>query len=409
MIVGIVGVLYSGAAYMPLDTKLPDKELRMYVEVAQPVAAVVTSKMWDASTRVFGTSLPCECVSLRDGDAGEPEGAWPVAGLPGHAAYALFTSGSTGTPKCVVQRHETVLHLFSADRSLYGYCADDVYLLVNQITFDISVSDMFNALTTGGELLVASDDELSDDAPHEQRALTRWLQTGAFSVTSMTPSAFRRTLMPALVGSDEGSGAALRLRLISFSGEGLQRNDLVPVMRRHPSLALVNKYGLTEVQDVTYLRYSLAADTPSGCVGGALPGSSLYVLKPPSLPPTAPELAEPGHVGEIAVGGPQVANGYLGAAALTAERFVADPFAPDGGRLFRTGDAGRWAEDGSLVCLGRMADMLRIRGELVDVSSAEATLRAAAAASVKDVALVACPHAPGGGDKQLVAFYVLRY
>lgn len=408
MIVAVVGVLYSGAAYLPLDTTLPDADLRNFVAFATPVAVVTTSIM--AFSRIFGaSSLPHEAVELAPtarADVAE-DATLPAPAQPKHAAYALFTSGSTGTPKCVVQRHETVLHLFDADRALYGYSATDSYLLVNATTFDISVSDIFNALTTGGELLVASDAELSDDAPLEERTLTRWLRQGAFSVTSMTPSAFRRTLASALVSAEHPPPS--RLRLISFSGEGIHYDDLLPVMRRCPRLALVNKYGLTEVQDVTFLQYALGTATERGSIGRPLRGSSLYVLKP--APPEGgapPELADAGHVGEIAVGGPQVASGYLGAPALTAERFVTD--ARLGGRLFRTGDAGRWASDGaSLFCLGRLDDMLQIRGEIVDVSAAETLLRAAGA--VGDVALVACSR-PGAGseqggisDKRLVAFF----
>lgn len=161
----------------------------------------------------------------------------------------------------------------------------------------------------------------------------------------------------------------------------------------------MNKYGLTEVQDVTYHKYSIGRVSAPGCVGSPLPGCLLYVVQP--FPSRLQEV-ERGYVGEIAVGGPQVATGYLGEPELSAQKFVFNSLAGEG-RLFLTGDAGRWADDGSLVCLGRLADQHRVNGQLVDLQAAEAAIRSSGL--VEDVAMTACIR-KGGGEKELVAFYI---
>ncbi|KAL1521239.1 hypothetical protein AB1Y20_020911 [Prymnesium parvum] len=387
MILAVLGVLYASAAYLPLDPKLSDAELRGLARLSRPVAAATTRVFRPALLRVFGDTLPHESVPL---PAECPPPSAPPRGAREHGAYALFTSGSTGKAKCVVQTHGAVLHLFAADRALYGYSSRDLCLLVNPLHFDISVSDIFNALTTGGQLLLPSDDELTE------ARVGAWLREGCFSVSSMTPSAFRRLLLPALLHSPPPP----RLRLLAFSGEPLDADELHPLLRRCAGLALVNKYGLTEVQDVTHLRYAADAPTPRGCVGWPLRGCRVYVI---DAADGAVRLVPQGHVGEIAVGGPQVARGYLPPPDAGAPpKFVADTLCGEG-RLFRTGDAGRWAEDGSLVCLGRLSDQLRVDGELVDLHAAEAALRNAGV--VHDVTLVPCA-LRREREKRLVAFFI---
>eukprot|EP01062_Namystynia_karyoxenos_P042396 TRINITY_DN30994_c0_g1_i1.p1 TRINITY_DN30994_c0_g1~~TRINITY_DN30994_c0_g1_i1.p1 ORF type:complete len:1070 (+),score=377.03 TRINITY_DN30994_c0_g1_i1:79-3288(+) len=393
LIVGMLAALCCGASYMPLDPDLPDEKLRGLVRLGS-AAGLLSHGGLQRRAAAMARAVKIPHVRVATTSRPRDPAARPDYGTPGRAAYLLFTSGSTGMPKCVAQTHRTVLHLFESDRNMYRYGPEDSWLLVHPFTFDVSVSDIFNALTCGGRLVVLTNDAAGQSAGAVLAgaggsAALQLLEH--CTVTSLTPSALRR-LQPQLLSLP--CGALRRLRLLVFSGEKVDVAALGPFAERFPGCVVVNKYGLSEVQDATYGRVDPGAN--GSMVGGALPGSEIHIVTRGGA-----QLVPPGEVGEIAVGGAQLAWGYVRQQRLTAERFVPDRFSGrPGARLFLTGDAGRLAADGSLLLLGRISEMVTIGGRVVDFDAAESLLREQAGVEVAAVARQ--------GEEQLQVFFVAR-
>ncbi|MFB9840566.1 AMP-binding protein, partial [Actinoallomurus acaciae] len=234
---------------------------------------------------------------------------------PGHAAYVIYTSGSTGRPKGVAVPHAAAVALLRGTRPLFGFGPDDVWTMFHSPAFDFSVWELFGALCHGATLVVVSKEVTR--SPAEFHAL---LAEESVTVLSQTPSAFAQ-----LIDQDSREPRRLALRTVVFGGETLDLPLLRSWYRRHGerSPVLVNMYGITETTvHVTHLELT-AADTGEAApsrIGRPLPGLRTYVLGPSLVPVPA------GVVGEVYVGGPQLARGYLGRPGLTAERFVADPY-----------------------------------------------------------------------------------
>ncbi|HEU4562900.1 MAG TPA: amino acid adenylation domain-containing protein [Longimicrobium sp.] len=391
MIVGMLAVLKAGGGYVPLDPAYPGDRLRYTLADSRP-ALLLTQ---DALRERF-TDLGLPVLSL---DAGAP--AW--AGLPdtnpdrrdvgpGHLAYVIYTSGSTGEPKGVMVEHRNVARLFSASDAWFGFNADDVWTLFHSFAFDFSVWEIWGALLYGGRLVVVPRETAR--SPEEFYALV--CREGV-TVLNQTPSAFRQ-LMAAQASSD----AEHRLRYVIFGGEALEPTTLRPWFERNDErrTRLINMYGITETTvHVTY-RPIEASDTEragASPIGVRIPDLAIYILDARGLPVPV------GVTGELYVGGAGVARGYLNRPALTAERFVRDPFSADAqARLYRTGDLGRWLPDGSIEYLGRNDQQVKIRGFRIELGEIEARL--AEHPAVREAVVDAREDSPG--EKRLVAWFV---
>ncbi|MFD4591889.1 non-ribosomal peptide synthetase [Streptomyces rubiginosohelvolus] len=394
----ILGVLKTGAAYLPLPTDAPADRIRVQLASARPVVGLATSP-------AHRDGLPAT-----DGSADRPGAGWLTlddipAAAPGDtpyttpgispraAAYVIHTSGSTGRPKGVVVEHHNVLRLLDATDDEFGFGADDVWTLFHSYAFDFSVWEIFGALLYGGRLVVVP--RTTTRAPEEFAAL---LRRERVTVLNQTPSAFHQ-LADVLLGEDSADGTELPLRTVVFGGEALDPARLTDWFERYgdDGPELVNMYGITETT-VHVTHRVLEADEPSGPdaplspVGRPLDDLSVRLLDS-ALHPVAP-----GATGELYVAGPGLARGYLGRHALTATRFVADPYGPPGTRMYRTGDLARWTADGELDYLGRADEQVQIRGFRVEPGEARAAL--AVLDEVADAVVLARP-APGGGTRLL--------
>ncbi|MGH3854311.1 MAG: amino acid adenylation domain-containing protein [Pseudonocardiaceae bacterium] len=401
MIVAILAVLKTGAAYLPLDPDYPPTRITFMLHDAQPALLLTTHSAGcvfpDTTTSQLVLDDPDTLTTLAAHLDTDPTNTHRTTPLhPQHAAYVIYTSGSTGTPKGVVVAHQNVVRLFGATQSWFGFDADDVWTLFHSYAFDVSVWEIWGALLHGGRLVVV---------PYEvSRSPERFLQLLAregVTVLSQTPSAFYQ-LMQADRDNPE-MGRSLALRTVVFGGEALEFARLADWYERHPDHAptLVNMYGITETTvHVTHLildRYRAAAGTTS-VIGTGIPDLRTFVLD------AGLQLAPPGVVGELYVGGAGLARGYLGRAGLTAERFVADPFGPPGGRLYRTGDLVRWNTDGNLEFVGRVDDQVKVRGFRIEPGEIETVL--AEHPGVARAVVLAREDRPG--DQRLVAYVVVN-
>ena len=395
LVIGLLAVLKTGAAYLPLDPVHPPQRLAHIVRDAAPVALVATT---ETVTRLVGL-LSEEDVLLLDepevrdrivatpGHPLDDERSTPL--LPAHPAYAIYTSGSTGAPKGVVVTHENVTRLFDAAAELFDFGPSDVWSLFHSSAFDFSVWELWGALLHGGRVVV-----VPFDVSRSPEEFLRLLTTHGVTVLNQTPSAFYQ-LLQALVDQQ----VEFAPRYVIFGGEALDPTRLAPWFRHgSPDTVLVNMYGITETTvHVTFRR--LDEETTrrrSSPIGTTLADLGGYVLDEHLRPvPT-------GVAGELYVSGAGLARGYLGRAGLTATRFVANPFSPSGQRLYRTGDLVKSTVDGQLEYLGRADRQVQVRGFRIELGEIEARL--AEHTSVAQAAVVARENTPT--DVRLVAYLV---
>ncbi|MGH3809885.1 MAG: amino acid adenylation domain-containing protein, partial [Pseudonocardiaceae bacterium] len=399
LVVAILAVLKTGAAYLPLDPDYPPARISFMLTDARPAVLLASASI---TVDVPDTGLTARLV-MDDADTLKALQYYPSTNptdtdrisplLPQHPAYVIYTSGSTGTPKGVVVTHHNVVWLFVSTDHWFGFNADDTWTLFHSYAFDSSVWEMWGALLYGGRLII-----VSYEVSRSPAQFLRLLVDQGVTVLHQTASAFYQ-LMQADV-DDPTLGQSLVLRTVTFGGEALTLSRLGDWYHRHRDHAptLVNMYGITETTvHVTYLQLDHGITTQTASlIGTAIPNLRSYVLDS-GLQPVVP-----GVVGELYVGGLGLARGYLGRAALTAARFVADPFGPVGTRMYRTGDLARWRVDGSLEFAGRVDDQVKIRGFRVEPGEIETVL--ADHPHIAHAAVIARQDRPG--DVRLVAYVV---
>ncbi|GAA2266749.1 hypothetical protein GCM10010232_68900 [Streptomyces amakusaensis] len=392
LVVAVLAVLKTGAGYLPVDPEYPGDRIRLLLTDARP-AALLTVRDTPAATTLgtlAGTAPPtlrlddpatlADLARQPDTDPADADRRTPLD--PDHPAYAIYTSGSTGTPKGVLIPHRNVVRLFAATAALIEPGPDDVWTLFHSYAFDFSVWEIWGPLLHGGRLVVVPT--ATSRSPEEFLAL---LDEQRVTVLNQTPSAFHQL---AAAVRERGTPTAT-LRAVVFGGEALQPPRLADWYADHPAGGprLINMYGITEttVHATQQPLTPAMTATATSPIGHALPGLTIHLLTPEL------DLAPPGVIGELYIGGPQLARGYLGLPALTAARFVASPFTP-GERLYRTGDLARRAADGTLEFAGRADDQVKIRGFRIEPGEVEAAV--ATHPGVSRCVVLARSDGPGG-------------
>jgi len=370
MVVALLAILKSGAAYLPLDVHNPAERLAYIIADARPACIITDS----GHTGALGSTVPAVLVDtpvcrqrlalLSPNDLQPEELVRPVNAAS--LAYIIYTSGSTGNPKGVMIPHENVLRLFSSTQAWFGFDCHDVWTLFHACSFDFSVWEIWGPLLYGGELVV-----VPFIVSRDPQAFLRLLSEKKVTVLNQTPSAFYQLIEADCANTRDRY--PLCLRKVVFGGEALDLRQLERWYQRHEATEpeLVNMYGITETTvHVSYqpLTPEMVQNASGSPIGTGIPDLRIYLLD------GALRQVPPGVEGEMYIGGAGLARGYLNRVALSSERFVADPFGAAGARMYRSGDRAIRAEDGGLMYLGRADQQVKIRGFRIEPGEIESTL-----------------------------------
>lgn len=385
MVIALLGILKANGAYVPVDPSYPPQR-QTDILTDSGAALVVTRQCYAAALADCGAELLClEHQRL----AAQPEYNPAVACHPDHAAYLIYTSGSTGRPKGVVVSHRNAVHSTVAR---LGYYEEPVqgFLLLSSYAFDSSVAGIFWTLTQGGRLCLPSESERRDPL-----ALARLIAAQRVSHLLCLPSLYSLLLEQA------ESGQLSTLKTVIVAGEACPVQLVAAHYARLPAVRLYNEYGPTEGtvwSSVHAIQAEEGGSSHSVPIGRPIANTQIHLLDAHF------NQVPVGVAGELYIGGAGIARGYHGQPALTAERFMPDPFAKEAGRrLYKTGDLARYREEGVIEFLGRLDHQVKIRGYRIELGEIEARLRGHS--QVKEAAVLVREDHPG--DKRLVAYLVL--
>jgi surfactin family lipopeptide synthetase C len=370
LIVAIVAILRTGAAYVPLNPEYPVSRLAFLVDDSG-VGAILTRREYLERLPDAGRIT---VVCINEGAVDRAERQVLESGtrvLEGHGLgpqsvmYVLYTSGSTGRPKGVPITHGDVQQFLTASLEHLQVSEQDVWSMFHDCGFDVSVLEMWGALTTGGRLVV-----MSPNAVRSADAMLELICEERVTVLNQTPSAFE---LLSVAEESAPADTCATLRWVIFIGERLDPARLRPWVARHGDERpqLINMFGITETTVASTWRRITVADVCHGSgspIGVPLSHQRIYLLDDRGRP------TQSGARGEMFIAGRSISSGYLNRSELTAERFLTDPFAPAVESMYRTGDLARRCHDGSLEYIGRRDEQLQIGGFRIEPAEVEAAL-----------------------------------
>ena len=391
MVICLLAILKAGAAYLPLDPEYPVERLTYMLRDAQPACVLTSARIAERLPKSVAQLLlghpdtDSALAQSRETNPSDAERTRPLT--PYNPAYVIYTSGSTGTPKGVIVAHGAIVNRLVWMQSAYKLQSDDRVLQKTPVGFDVSVWEFFWPLAYGATLVIAKPEGHKDPA-----YLSTLIRTERVTTVHFVPSMLRAFLQEPSAGGCRG------LRRVMCSGETLTA-DLQQRFLSTLDVSLHNLYGPTEAAvDVSFWRCQADAGSGPVPIGYPIWNTRVYVLDG-SL-----QAVPVGVPGELYIAGAGLARGYLKRPALSAERFVADPYGAPGTRMYRTGDLARWRPEGVLDFLGRADQQLKIRGFRIEPGEIEAVL--ARHPSVAQAAVIG--REDPGGDKQLVGYIVAQ-
>ncbi|MGB8192325.1 MAG: non-ribosomal peptide synthase/polyketide synthase, partial [Chitinophagaceae bacterium] len=377
MMIAMLGVLKAGAAYVPVDTKYPSARKKFILEdTGMKILLTQTDYIFDLdyyTGDVFAMDVQLDMI---DNNPATPD----VFIDPNSLAYVIYTSGSTGQPKGVMIEHRSIANTVQSQQFIFDVHPGFHHLQFASASFDASVSEIFVALCSGGSLYIVNEEEKKDPA-----LLKNFIDSNNIDIATIPPAYLQllnvedlRTLKRLVTAGE----AAVKDKVAGFSAFG----------------DYYNAYGPTETSICTSVYKNPKGNTIEHArvpVGRPIANTSVYILSENG------ELCAKGVAGEICVSGRGIARGYLNRGELTAEKFADDPFRP-GYRMYKTGDVGRWLENGELEFLGRKDEQVKLRGYRIEPGEIENVLQKHEAV-LQAVALV---RENATGEKELVVYVV---
>ena len=388
MVVGLLGILKSGAAYVPLDPSYPSERLAYMLKDSEPVALLTQSAL-QSHEALRGTELPIVLLDLQQQStlAQQPQHNPDPAALgltSHHLAYVIYTSGSTGQPKGVMVEHGNVVNFLISMLRSPGLTEADSLLALTTLSFDIAGLELYLPIISGARVVI-----LNREAGADPEILKETMERFDITVMQATPATWKL-----LLNSDWTGKSNLKLLC---GGESLPTELSRQLKERAEEVW--NMYGPTETTIWSSCQKLELANSQSlvESIGRPISNTQIYILDRYMSPVPI------GVCGEIYIGGAGVARGYLNREELTAQRFIKDPFSADPkARIYKSGDLGRYLPDGNIEYLGRNDDQVKIRGFRIELGEIEARL--ASCEGVRDAVVIAREDIPG--EKRLVAYVV---
>lgn len=388
-VIAALGILKAGAAYVPIDPAYPAERINYIVNNSRCRYVITNEILRDDLSNVQGIDLNgLLTTTLQDS-------VLHYRGKPTDVAYMIYTSGTTGQPKGCMVRHENVVQLMQNSRHPFDFDESDVWVIAHSFCFDFSVWEMYGALLYGGRLVILDLTDIKDT-----KLFLSHLTKHKVTVLNQTPVAFYQLI-------DEVCDSKMltlheHLRYVIFGGDKLVPQWLNNWVAIYPldRIHLVNMYGITETTvHVTFHRLSkedLSANGSVSPIGVPLPGVKVHILD------SRRRLLPIGANGELYVGGNGLTSGYWRKESLTRERFISNPFSP-GEFLYKTGDIGRWNQNGQLEFVGRNDRQVKLRGYRIELGEIEQRLKGHLAVSNA----VATYQIDAAGEGFIVGFVVL--
>lgn len=392
MVIGLLGILKAGGAYVPLDPNYPPERLLYMLNDAAPRVVLTQQRLKKALSGNIAPQIVVLDEPLPSYDAGT-SCALPAQQSPESLVYVIYTSGSTGQPKGTAMPHRAVANLIAWQRRTFRGDRPPRVLQFAALSFDVAFQEIFSTLCTGGTLIL-----LDEWIRRDPKALMQLMHECRIERLFVPPM----MLQSLAEYSRSESGELPALEDVIVAGEQLHITpEIVSLFKSLAGCRLHNHYGPTETHVVTAFTLPIAVDEwallPS--IGRPIDNTQVHILDARSRPVPV------GVIGEIYLGGANVARGYLRRPELNQQRFIIDPFnCKPGARLYKTGDLGRWSEDGTIHYVGRNDGQVKIRGYRVELGEIEAQL--AQDPNVKESAVVV--REGNAGDKRLVAYVTER-
>ena len=383
MLVGLLGVLKAGGAYIPVDPDYPAERIAYMIEDSQSPIILTQESLLDALPAA-GARIICLDRDWPQIAAAREDAPVPAAG-PEDLAYVIYTSGSTGRPKGVEIPHRAVVNFLCSLRETPGLSSEDRLLAVTTLSFDIAGLELYLPLVVGARVMLASRTMAGDG-----RRLAQAIEQAGITVMQATPATWRLLLEAGWEGNP-------KLRILC-GGETLPRNLAEQLLPR--CAQLWNLYGPTETTIWSTLHQVESGDGPVP-IGRPIANTEILLLDTNLKP------VPPGTAGELFIGGDGLARGYFRRPELTAERFLAHPLDAPGGdtagrRVYRTGDLAKLRSDGNLEHLGRVDFQVKVRGFRIELGEIEAALEQLD--EIRQAVVLAREDRPG--EKRLVAYLV---
>jgi amino acid adenylation domain-containing protein len=388
MVVALLGILKAGGAYLPLDPSYPRERLSFIIEDAQLSVLLTEQSMVGLLPANAGrlVLVDSERDTVVPASTENPE----ISGEAANLAYVIYTSGSTGRPKGVMITHQGLVNYLSWCTTAYNLAEGKGAPVHSPLGFDLTVTSLFSPLLVGRTVT------LLPEGPGIEMLGNAIRDGSDFSLIKLTPA--HLDALEAYLPREEAVG---KTRALIIGGEALSAETIAFWQQNAPLTRLVNEYGPTEtvVGCCVYEVPAGAAIAGMVPIGTPIANTEIFLLSG-SLTPVPV-----GVVGELYIGGPGLARGYLSRPDLTAEKFVPNPFSTEvGARLYRSGDLARFRQDGNIEYLGRIDGQVKIRGFRIELGEIETTLEQHKA--LRECVVVAREDVPG--EKRLVAYVVTR-
>jgi amino acid adenylation domain-containing protein/non-ribosomal peptide synthase protein (TIGR01720 family) len=387
MIVGLLGILKAGSAYVPLDPGYPVERLNFMLSDSQ-VSVLLTQQKLLENLQTSKTNLVCLDKDWQEISQYSQENLVNTV-TPQDLAYVIYTSGSTGQPKGVMIQHLSLVSFTEIIKGEYGITNKERILQFASISFDVAAEEIYPCITSGATLVLRTDEMLASVPAFLQKC-----QDWNLTILNI-PTAYWQQWMAELANTDLAIPDSLRLVIIG--GEQAHSEKVAIWQQKIDSLQLINAYGPTETT-VTATIYKIPVN-PSQAVpiGRAIANVKTYVLD------QYLQLVPIGVTGELYIGGVNLAKGYLNHSDLTEEKFILNPFDHlKESRLYKTGDLVRYLPDGNIEFIGRIDDQVKIRGFRIEIGEVEAVL--SQHPQVQQTAVIVCEDQPS--NKRLVAYVV---